>query len=287
MIVNNARSPHLNLARRIADLFSLFPSVEGVALAGSLAAGTVDQDSDIDLYVYVTSTIPLGDRFAAVERLGAARSDLNLQFWDLGDEWYDERTGIEVDVIYWDTSWIEGQLDRVLVEHQANTGYSTCHWYTVRYSSILYDRSGWLHRLQERSLVPFPKALRRAIIAKNHPILRRVIPSYLHQIQKAVRRNDLVSINHRVAALLASYFDVLFALNHLPNPGEKRLLKAASEHCAKVPGEMVDQVEGVLRALPLVDQRLIDRIEELVDGLDRLLMEEGFDPEMSQTLLSE
>ena len=285
--MNNARSPHLNLARRIADLFSLFPSVEGVALAGSLAAGTVDQDSDIDLYVYVTSTIPLGDRFAAVERLGAARSDLNLQFWDLGDEWYDERTGIEVDVIYWDTSWIEGQLDRVLVEHQANIGYSTCHWYTVRHSSILYDRSGWLHRLQQRSLVPFPKALRRAIIAKNHPVLRRVIPSYLHQIQKAVRRNDLVSINHRVAALLASYFDVLFALNRLPNPGEKLLLEAASERCARVPGEMVAQVEGVLRALPLADQRLIGRIEALVDGLDQLLLEEGFDLETSQPLLSE
>jgi hypothetical protein len=255
--------------------------VEGIALAGSQAAGTVDQDSDIDLYVYVTSVIPLADRIAVVERLGAARSDLNLQFWDLGDEWYDERTGIEVDVIYWDTSWIEGQLDQVLVEHQANTGYSTCHWYTVRNSSILYDRSGWLHRLQEKSLVPYPEPLRRAIIAKNHPILRRVIPSYLHQIQKALRRNDLVSVNHRVAALLASYFDVLFALNRLPNPGEKQLLKAASERCAKIPREMVDQVEGVLRALPLADQRLLGRIEELVDGLDQLLVEEGFDPETS------
>jgi predicted nucleotidyltransferase len=287
VIVNDNSSPHLDLAHRITDQFSRFPGVEGIALAGSQVAGTVDQDSDIDLYVYVTSMIPLADRIAVVERLGAARSDLDLQFWDLGDEWYDERTGIEVDVIYWDTSWIEGQLDRVLVEYQANTGYSTCHWYTVRNSSILYGRSGWLHRLQEKSLVSYPEPLRRAIVAKNHPVLRRVIPSYLHQIQKAVRRNDLVSVNHRVAALLASYFDVLFALNRLPNPGEKQLLKAASERCVKVPGEMVGQVEGVLRALPLTDQRLIAGIEELVDGLDQLLVEEGFDPETSLPLLSE
>jgi predicted nucleotidyltransferase len=281
VIVNDDSSPHLSLACQITDLFSSFPNVEGIALAGSQAVGTVDQDSDIDLYVYVASVIPLADRIAVVERLGAARSDLNLQFWDLGDEWYDERTGIEVDVIYWDTSWIEGQLDRVLVEHQANTGCSTCHWHTVRNSSILYDRSGWLHRLRERSLVSYPEPLRQAIIAKNHPVLRRVIPSYLHQIQKAVRRNDLVSVNHRLAALLASYFDVLFALNRLPNPGEKQLLKAASERCAKTPREMAHQVEGVLRALPLADQRLIGSIGELVDGLDRLLIEEGFDPETS------
>ena len=282
--MNDQTPPHLSLARRIANLFSAFPNVEAIALAGSQAAGAVDQDSDIDLYVYITSVIPLNDRVAIVEKLGTTRSDLNLQFWDLGDEWYDEETGIEVDVIYWDISWIERQLDRVLVEHQASTGYSTCFWHTIRNSLILYDKSDWLHRLKEKSAVPYPEPLRRAIIAKNHPVLRRVIPSYLHQIEKAMRRNDLVSINHRVAALLASYFDVLFALNRLPNPGEKRLLKAASERCAKVPREMVNQVGGVLRAVSSADQSLIARIEELVDGLDQLLLEEGFDLETSLPL---
>ena len=282
--MNNQTSLHLKLAHRITDLFSVFPNVEAIALAGSLAAGAVDPDSDIDLYVYITSVIPLSARVAVVENLGATRSDLNLQFWDLGYEWYDEETGIEVDVIYWATSWLEGQLDRVLVEHQASTGYSTCFWHTVRNSLILYDKSGWLHGLKEKSLVPFPEALQRAIIAKNHPVLRRVIPSYLHQIEKAIRRDDWVSLNHRVAALLASYFDVLFALNRLPNPGEKRLLKTASESCAKVPREMVNQVEGVLRAVSLADRSLVARIEELVDGLDQLMLEEGFNPKTSLPL---
>jgi predicted nucleotidyltransferase len=265
-------------------MFGSFPRVEAIALAGSQAAGAVDQDSDIDLYVYTTSVIPLHDRAAVVEKLGATRSDLNLQFWDLGDEWIDKETGIEVDVIYWDVSWIERQLDRVLVEHQASTGYSTCFWHTVRNSLILYDKGNWLHRLKERNEVPYPEPLRRAIIAKNHPLLRRVIPSYLHQIEKAERRNDLVSVNHRVAALLASYFDVLFALNRLPNPGEKRVLQTAFERCTEVPRGMVDQVEVVLRAVSSPDQSLITRIEALVDGLDQLLLEHGFDPGTSLPL---
>ncbi|MCP4537357.1 MAG: DUF4037 domain-containing protein [Chloroflexi bacterium] len=277
MTLNNQTSPHLGLARKIAELFNVFPNVQAVALAGSQSTGVVDKDSDIDLYVYTTATIPLSDRAAIVEQLGATRSDLNLQFWDLGDEWYDAETGIEVDVIYWDTSWIEGQLDRVLVEHQAIVGYSTCFWHTIRNSMILYDKSGWLHRLKEKREVPYPEPLRQAIIAKNYPVLRRVIPSYLHQIEKAIKRDDLVSVNHRVAALLASYFDVLFALNRLPNPGEKRLLKTASERCAKVPPDMVTQMERVLRATSSPDSSLIARIEELVDGLDWLLLEEGFD----------
>lgn len=274
--VNEPTSVPLSLARRIAGLFRAFPSVEGIALAGSQATGAVDPDSDIDLYVYITSVIPLHDRMAVVEKLGATRSDLNLQFWGLGDEWYDQGTGIEVDIIYWDTSWIEEQLDRVLVKHQASTGYSTCFWHTIRHSLVLYDKSGWLHRLEEKSAVPFPEPLRRAIIARNHAVLRSVIPSYWHQIEKALRRNDWVSINHRVAALLASYFDVLFALNRLPNPGEKQLLKTASERCTKVPREMVNQVEGVLCAVSSAES-LMARIEELLDGLDQLLLEEGFD----------
>ena len=41
--------PHLSLARRIAELFSVFPNVQAIALAGSQVSGAVDQDSEIDL----------------------------------------------------------------------------------------------------------------------------------------------------------------------------------------------------------------------------------------------
>jgi hypothetical protein len=49
------------------------------------------------------------------------------------------------------------------------------------------------------------------------------------QIAAAIRRNDTVSINHRVAAWLASYFDIIFAVNSRFHPGEKRLLSQIAE----------------------------------------------------------
>src|SRR5258705_11487213 len=108
---------------------------------------------------------------------------------------------------------MQDQLDRVLVRHQASMGYTTCFWHTIRMSQVLFDRSHWFARLQQQAAQPYPEPLVKAIIAANYPVLRQIAPSYVHQIEKAASRGDLVSLNHRTAALLASYFDILFAIN--------------------------------------------------------------------------
>ena len=238
-------SPHFSLARRIAGLFAALPQVEAVALGGSQAGigpgrlrqgddGTppsvsrpamTDAASDIDLYVFTRAEIPLAARQAIVEQAGgASRLDLGLAYWGPGDEWYDLDTGIEVDLVYFDAAWMEAQIARVVEEHQPSLGYTTCLWRTVSRCQVFQDPHGWLTGLQVRCAVAYPEALRRNIIDFNHPVLRGVIPSYYRQIEKAVQRGDLVSANHRLAALLASYFDILFAFNRVPHPGEKRLL---------------------------------------------------------------
>ncbi len=114
--------PYRQLLENLNGRFQAFPQVAAIALGGSLAGPKHDAGSDIDLYVFVRDLIPLTDRQAIVAELGASRADLNLQLWDLGDEWFDAATGIEVDVLYWWQDWIAAQLDRVLVEHQASVG---------------------------------------------------------------------------------------------------------------------------------------------------------------------
>lgn len=279
--MTQARSCQEKLALELTRRFQEFPTVTAVALGGSQASAGGDPLSDVDLYVYTSGVIPLHAREALVAGMGAVRADLNLTFWDLGDEWYDAETGIEVDVIYWDPAWVEEQLDRVWRRHQASLGYSTCLWHTIRHAQPLFDRQGWFQALQRQSNRPYPEALRQAIIAKNHAVLRRVIPSYTHQIEKASRRNDRVSLNHRVAALLASYFDVLYALNRVLHPGEKRLMAWTQAHCERLPVEMAHQVEAVLEAACAADGPLVRKVHLLLDNLDHLLRQEGFDPATS------
>lgn len=267
----------LSLTNDIVTGYSSLPQVEAVVLAGSQTSGTADQDSDIDLYVYLRAEIPVRVR-ASIAMAGAQYAEVDNRFWEPGDEWVDADTGIHVDVMFRSIEWIEEQLERVLRRHEAFVGYSTCFWYNVLSSEILYDRTGWFRALQEAANQPYPESLRRAIIAKNHPILRRSISSYLHQLERAVAHDDLVSINHRVAALLASYFDILFAVNRMPHPGEKRLVEIASEKCAKVPTAMSEQVSELIHAVSQGDQGVIEKASILIDGLDDLLSAEGLDP---------
>lgn len=261
-----------SLARAVAARYAELPPVTAVALAGSLAAGAADDLSDIDLYVYSTSTLSLADRRRIAEQT-AARADVDNQFWEPGDEWIDRQTGIKVDITFRHPAWIEEQLDRVLVQHQASTGYSTCFWYNVLNSQPLFDRDGWYSRLQARARQPYPEALRQAVIAKNHPLLRQKLSAYAHQLESAVRRNDFVSINHRVGALLASYFDILFALNGLPHPGEKRLVLLVEERCPLRPPALRADVERLLHA---GRADVLAAVNALADGIDIILAANGF-----------
>jgi hypothetical protein len=268
----------LDLARRIAGLFAPLPQVEAVALGGSRGGGgtATDPSSDVDLYVYTRGDIPLGLRRKIVERSGGAtRADVGLAYWGPGDEWLNAATGIHVDAIYFGAAWMEEQIDRVLVRHEASLGYSTCFWHTVRGSIVLEDPRGWFAALQERCRVAYPEGLRRNIVALNHPVLRSVLPAYAAQLGKAAARADLVSVNHRLAGLLASYFDIVFAVNRVPHPGEKRLIEAAAASCARLPAGMAADLGEILETATTDLAGLPGRVARVLDRLDALLREEG------------
>ncbi|MFN8382841.1 MAG: nucleotidyltransferase domain-containing protein [Anaerolineales bacterium] len=273
-----------SLADKVSEQFEIISNVEAVTLGGSQSSGVLDQHSDIDLYVYSDEVVPIEKRQEIVKNLKASKADMNLTFWDTGDEWFDLTTGLEVDVMYWRPSWIEEQVNRVLVKHQASMGYTTCFWRTVKNSQILFDRNGWFTKLQTESKRPYPAQLKRAIVAKNHPVLRTVIPSYHGQIKKALVRKDLVSVNHRLAALLASYFDVLFALNEVLNPGEKKILRFVKAECSLIPKNLEQLIDSIFKSAAVGDMIVLKELDKLLDGLDELLRIEGFDPE--QTLLA-
>jgi predicted nucleotidyltransferase len=270
MEAGDGEAAALPLARRLAARFAALPEVAAVALAGSQTTGLASPDSDLDLYVYADPALPLPAR-AAIAADGE-QAELDLSPWEPGDSWLDPASGRRIDVMYRSPAWIEDQLDRLLDRHQPALGYSTALWHNIRTSLPLFDRDGWFAALQRRAAQPYPEELRRAIVAANLPLLRDRSFSYRHQIEAALARNDAVAVQHRLTAFLASYFDVLFALNRLPHPGEKRQIEHALRSCPLRPPDLAARLDAIFAAAapPWPDQALVPLLDALVDDLERM-----------------
>lgn len=264
---------YLAIVTAIVERFSQLPEVESIALAGSRASRQDGHLSDVDLYVYSRVDIPAAERQAIGREFSP---DVQLvDFWGPGLEWDDSATGIHIDVIFFTTGWLEDQQARVLKRHEAWLGYSTCFWHTVRLSQILFDRNGWFAQIQLEAQQPYPDALAQAIVRQNFPVLRDSFSSYRYQLEKAISRDDRVSIQHRITGFLASYFDILFAINRLTHPGEKRLLQLVEQTCSKYPPNMRSQVEALLRAGGVAPNDVLLCVDLLVDELEILLKNEA------------
>lgn len=259
-----------SLVEEITARLANDPNVAGIALGGSGAGALADERSDLDLYVFGDEPPSLELRRTLAEEHDAAPEIGNTAFGP-GDEWA-ARSGIGVDLIYWSPRWIEDELARVLERHQASVGYTTALWFTIREMRSLFDRTGWLAGLQAQAARPYPEPLREAIIALNLPLLRAARGSFLHQIELAIARDDPVSVQHRTAALLASYADILFALNRQPHPGEKRILRHLAMRCPLLPkGHDADFRAVIASSCAPAERTLLDQITTLLDGLDALL----------------
>ena len=92
-----------------------------------------------------------------------------------------------------------------------------------------------------------------------------------YQIAKAVGRNDLVSINHRTAAFMESYFDILFALNELTHPGGKRLISLCLQQCRILPERFEENLDQLFAHLFTDQQAAMQDIDTILKALKQIL----------------
>ncbi|MFZ5517176.1 MAG: DUF4037 domain-containing protein [Candidatus Zhuqueibacterota bacterium] len=262
---------------QLTSQFAAHEEVGAVLLAGSRAIQFADKNSDIDLYIYGETMLPLEKRKSLLRNF-SDHMEYNNQYWETGDEGYLRDTNTAVDIMYRNLNWIRGEMERVVFQHQASLGYTTCIWFNVLNSRILFDRNGALAALQKKVSIPYPQALKRNIIRKNYPLLRDSMCSYYHQIEKAIRRIDLISVNHRSAAFFQSYFDILFAVNSMLHPGEKRLVKIIADECHLKPVNFELDVNNIIARLNSTDSKILPALDALIDHLDQLLEEQNLRP---------
>ncbi len=252
----------------IAEAFSSNSSILALTFSGSITGGISDAFSDIDLIVYSRGKVDVGWRREIASRF-SVRAEIDQQFYDESDDWLLADTNQRIELIYRSPEWLEEQIERVWLQGNASVGYSTCLIHSVKNSIILYDRENWFRQEQAKTASPYPDRLRTNIINKNLPMLSgKLNSSFDEQIRTAIRRNDIISINHRISAFIASYFDVLFALNRLTHFGEKKLVQHACAHCAILPPSFPHSIESLCTCshadVPDVLALLVAEIRQLV-----------------------
>lgn len=256
----------------VVAVLAAHPSVVAITLGGSRATGRHDERSDHDIEVFTDGEVPLAFRRDLAARFDPS-PEIGNDWFGPADEWVDRASGTAIDIAFFDRDWFETATRDVIERHRPALGYTTALWHTLRHARPAFDRDGWLGAMRELAATPYPDALRRNIVEWNHPVLRTSRSSYRRQIELAISRRDPVSVNHRVAALLASVFDIVFALHRQLHPGEKRLL----DHLAALgEDEIAARVRALLRAAgdPEGDGALA-AVDTLCDAIDAAIRDAG------------
>ena len=144
-------------------------------------------------------------------------------------------------------------------------------WHNLKNCRIICDKSGRLAQVKKRFDVPYTDELRDSIIANNMALLCGALPAYKGQIKKALARGDRVSILHRSTAFLESYFDIIFALNKLTHPGEKRLVELCEQQCTVLPENFRANLNGLFDVMFSEPEAVAHSIERIIDELKRIM----------------
>lgn len=248
----------------ILNKFIEIPEVQAIAIGGSNTAKTSDNISDIDIYVFSKNGVSLNKREEIIKKV-SSKYEIGEEYFGSGDEFLYDKENIVMDMMYWDMNWFKNIVENVWIKHYPSNGYTTCFLYTLKNFKIIYDPNNWLTNLQTKIKTEYPQELQNNIIKRNMMLMKsKPFASYYEQIEKGIKRNDINSVNHRISAFLASYFDVIFAINKQLHPGEKRLIKYAKDNCKLLPK---DFEKNITKLLIQPNSETLSILDEMFDNL--------------------
>lgn len=252
------------MVEKLFEELSKFEEVEAIALGGSRAGENYDEKSDYDIYIYINEKICEKKRKELFSNF-CSYMEIGNDFWEYEDNCI-LKDGIEIDILYRNMKDFIKNIERVVIECQPSNSYTTCMWYNLVTCKVVYDKNGELGKYKKQYSVNYPKKLKENIIKRQLQLIETTLSAYPNQIKKAYLRNDLVSINHRVAEFLASYFDLIFAINEILHPGEKRLVELCKKNCKKLPKDFEMNLEKLF--FQMYSQNVeIEMIEKVIDTI--------------------
>lgn len=238
--------------------------IDAFVLSGSKTSLINDEMSDYDIYVYSKDKVNIETRKKFANKYDAY-CELGNDYFEYGDEFI-IKDYIYLDFMYRDLSFAENEINYVWKNCNAKLGYTTAFLYNIRNSKILYDKDFKFQNLQNELINnEYPDKLKENIIKRNWIIMNE----FFGQLKTAVKRDDIISVNHRLAALLSSYFDILFALNKELHPGEKKLIKYAYKLCKNLPENFEKDLNNIITRE--LNKNILDNLNSLIENIKKII----------------
>jgi predicted nucleotidyltransferase len=224
-----------------------------VALGGSIARGTGDALSDVDVYLFADAVLPGEARSEIVrETLGEdARAvswgrdeelvEGGTDFWHRGRKvecWLRSVASVERAI----DAAVRGEVRRDYVFWTVMGFFGHTVLADVRAMRIVEDADGVLARWKAR-MAEYPEALRLEIVGRYLPEAKFWLENFHYRT--AVQRRDVIYTSGIVQQTVHALIQAVFAINREYFPGEKRL------------GEL-------MRKLPALPPRFVERVEALL-----------------------
>ena len=258
------------MVQDIFNEYARFSQVRAMAIGGSRAVKRNDEFSDYDVCVYCTEPVPTEQRVSVLEKYCGSMV-LDNHYREHEDVCIME-DGTELNIIYRNLDEFLAGIDRVVEHYEVLDGCTTCMWHDLLTGRIAYDKGGLLAAAKEKYQVPYPQKLKDNIISHHMNLIKYGIPSYILQIDKAMKRGDMVNINQSVNRFLSSYFDILFALNEKKHPGEKRLVQVSLDECGILPARFELNIRLLLNSM-FKDPAAISVVELMVTEMEKVIGE--------------
>ena len=127
-------------------------NIDSIVLSGSKTSLINDDMSDYDIYVYCKASAKSREDMDSRKEFAdkyASYSEIGNDYFEHGDEMILKESGICLDFMYRDLSWIEGEMEYVWRGCNSKIGYTTAFLYNIKHSNILYDKEGKFKKFQD------------------------------------------------------------------------------------------------------------------------------------------
>lgn len=250
---------------------------------GSYAHGMQDEKSDIDLLIFVEKLPSKSARKRIYKKISAIKilelgNDKNLweSAWTLRNDRLD-LDGVKIEPGFNKLNWLKRVISSLLKKNDPAPNSMPFRPYTIlgliEASIVLYEKNFCITNLRKQ-IRPFPKKLKKAIIAQNYPLF---CENYNDLLMNSDRNIGFLAYQFQIGMFFDTVLQLLFVINDVYDPASKRVEAFLAQY-KFLPEGFIEFIEQVLPKCYHDRTPLIKYAKKIKVFIEKKLNEQNLNP---------